>query len=159
TQLLHQWNATAMARPTQACVHDLVSERARRSPDAVAVVCQEESLTYSELDARANRLAHWLIARGGGREGRGAVLMERTPALLVAVLAIWKAGAAYVPLDRDAPPARNDAIAADADVRAVLGPGLPWEEMANQQPTAPTVAVAQSQLAYVLYTSGSTGAP
>jgi amino acid adenylation domain-containing protein len=159
TQLLHQWNATAMARPTKACVQDLVTERARRSPDAVAVVCQEESLTYGELDAQANRLAHCLIARGVGREDRVAVLMERTPDLLVAVLAIWKAGAAYVPLDLDAPAARNDAIAADADVRAILGPGLPWEAMAHQQPAAPAVEVRQSQLAYILYTSGSTGAP
>ena len=157
--LLQKWNATAMARPTNVCVHDRVTEHARRSPDAVAVICQERSRTYGELDAQANRLAHWLIGRGVGREDRVAVLMERTPDLLVAVLAIWKAGAAYVPLDFDAPAARNDAIAADAEVRAILGPGLPWEAMALAQPAAPAVEVGQSQLAYILYTSGSTGAP
>jgi amino acid adenylation domain-containing protein len=158
-ELLQQWNATAMARPTNACVHDRVTERARHSPDAVAVVCQESSLTYGELDAQANRLAHCLIGRGIGRDDRVAVVMERTPDLLVAVLGIWKAGAAYVPLDFDAPAARNDAIAADADVRAILGPGLPWDAMALAQPAAPAVEVEQSRLAYILYTSGSTGAP
>jgi amino acid adenylation domain-containing protein len=157
--LLHQWNATAMISPAKACVQDLVSERARHSPDAVAVVCQDATLSYGELDAQANRLARCLVARGVAREDRIAVLMGRTPDLLVAVLAIWKAGAAYVPLDLDAPAARNDAIAADADVRTILGPGLPWEAMARQPPTVPAVDVLQSQLAYILYTSGSTGAP
>ncbi|MFL6660993.1 MAG: non-ribosomal peptide synthetase [Rhizobacter sp.] len=159
TKLLEEWNATAMPWPSEVCIPARVAEHAGRAPDSPAVVCGRDSLSYGELDAQANRLAHHLIASGVGCEDRVAVLMERTPDLLVAVFAIWKAGAVYVPLDLDAPPARNAAIAATAEVRATLGPALPHEAMRRHEPTAPAVELRPSQLAYILYTSGSTGLP
>ncbi|MDV7887686.1 AMP-binding protein, partial [Pseudomonas aeruginosa] len=89
--------------PATPLVHQRVAERARMAPDAVAVIFDEEKLTYAELDSRANRLAHALIARGVGPEVRVAIAMQRSAEIMVAFLAVLKAGGAYVPLDIEYP--------------------------------------------------------
>ncbi|WP_158079309.1 AMP-binding protein, partial [Actinomadura sp. CNU-125] len=100
------WNDTARPVPPRT-LPELVEARVARAPDAVAVVSEGSALTYAELDARANRLAHELIARGAGPERRVGVALERSAELVVTLLAIVKAGAAYVPMDPSAPPDRT----------------------------------------------------
>ncbi|HEX6750599.1 MAG TPA: condensation domain-containing protein, partial [Longimicrobium sp.] len=97
--VLEEWNATDAAFPAGACVPELFEAQAARAPDAVAVRFEEESLTYGELNARANRLAHHLRALGVGPDARVGVCVERGPEMIAALLAILKAGGAYVPLD------------------------------------------------------------
>ncbi|MCE4573782.1 non-ribosomal peptide synthetase [Caballeronia sp. CLC5] len=173
--LLDTWNDTAAAFPDELCVHQLCEQQAARTPDAIALVFEGRSLTYAQLNVRANRLAHRLIALGVGPEARVALCMERRLELVVALLAILKAGAAYVPLDpaypgerlahmlRDATPAL---LIADAAGRAALGDtgGLSVLDPASFDDTAiednPHVAgLGPRNLAYVIYTSGSTGTP
>ncbi|HCL3691427.1 TPA: AMP-binding protein, partial [Pseudomonas aeruginosa] len=97
------WNRSDSGYPATPLVHQRVAERARMAPDAVAVIFDEEKLTYAELDSRANRLAHALIARGVGPEVRVAIAMQRSAEIMVAFLAVLKAGGAYVPLDIEYP--------------------------------------------------------
>jgi amino acid adenylation domain-containing protein len=148
--------------PLDRPLHAWIEDQARRFPDAVAVTFEAETLTYGELDRRANRLARHLLALGVGPEIRVAVLMERSTELVVALLAVLKAGGAYVPLDLAYPAERiafllEDSAAAvlltearlDADreqIEALSGKRLP-------------VVVEPEHIAYVIYTSGSTGRP
>ncbi|MFJ4284001.1 non-ribosomal peptide synthase/polyketide synthase [Streptomyces massasporeus] len=143
------------------------------SADAEAVACATGSLSYGELDARANRLAHRLIAAGVRPEDRVALLMERSPDLVAAVLAVLKAGGAYVPLDPRFPEARMRHILAEtgasvliADSAATAGPVADGTTVIEARPALaegpahePTVEVSPDQLAYVMFTSGSTGVP
>ncbi|MFB7358222.1 amino acid adenylation domain-containing protein [Streptomyces gardneri] len=151
----------------------------RRRPDAVAVVCEDRELTYAELNASANRLARLLAARGVGAEDVVGVALPRSPELVVALLAVMKAGAAYLPLDADHPRDRIAYMLSDAGARTVLTvrelagelPGAgdvthlllddpaTAEALAAQADTDPDVPVALDQAAYVIYTSGSTGRP
>ncbi|NIE84497.1 MULTISPECIES: non-ribosomal peptide synthetase, partial [unclassified Burkholderia] len=174
--LLRGWNATDTDFPHRQCIHALFEEQARLTPDAIAVVHQDEILSYRELDMRANRLAHRLIELGVRPDDRVANCVARTPAMIVGLLAILKAGAAYLPLDpayagerlayilADAEPAFVLADAAGRaalgeaalDSRTVLDPNLVPEASG----LAPVVAGLHSRhLAYVIYTSGSTGQP
>ncbi|MEV4949601.1 amino acid adenylation domain-containing protein [Streptomyces sp. NPDC053755] len=154
-------------------------ERVRLAPDAVALVCEDRELTYAELDAAANRLARLLLARGVAREDVVAVALPRSPELVIALLAVMKAGAAYLPLDADHPQDRIAYMLDDAGARTVLTtrelsdglPGTPGTarvlldepsvaaECADLAPTGPGVPVVLDQAAYVIYTSGSTGRP
>ncbi|MEV3988477.1 amino acid adenylation domain-containing protein [Streptomyces sp. NPDC049837] len=151
----------------------------RRSPDAVALVCEERELSYAELNAAANRLARLLIARGVGAEDVVAVAVPRSPELVVSLLAVMKAGAAYLPLDADHPQDRIAYMLSDAGARTVVT----TRDLAGELPEAPGVAhillddpavaaesaaldgsdpglpIALDQAAYVIYTSGSTGRP
>ncbi|MFJ5778938.1 amino acid adenylation domain-containing protein [Streptomyces sp. NPDC093094] len=151
----------------------------RRSPDAVALVCEERELTYTELNAAANRLARLLVSRGTRAEDIVAVALPRSPELVVALLAVMKAGAAYLPLDADHPRDRLAHMLSDAGARTVIT----VRELAGTLPPAPGltplvlddpatadasaafdgtdlgVPVALHQAAYVIYTSGSTGRP
>ncbi|MEU5741197.1 amino acid adenylation domain-containing protein, partial [Streptomyces tendae] len=137
-----------------------VARQVRATPDALAVVAEEESLTYRELDARSNRLAHWLIDRGARPESLVAVTLPRTVDLVVALLAVLKSGAAYVPVDPDHPQARIDHILSDARPVLVLDAALLAEAAsAGHVESAPAVRVAPDSIAYVIYTSGSTGTP
>ncbi|MEF9887148.1 amino acid adenylation domain-containing protein [Streptomyces sp. P9-A4] len=160
-------------------VHVLLTERARRTPDAPAVTFGAETLTYAELDARADALAHRLIAAAPGPRPAVGVLLERGPLLIVAALAALKSGAAYVPLDPALPEARIAMMLADSgacalitdsslgDSASVVGAraaGLPvvvadahGEEA--HVPGAPGVPVAADDLMYIMFTSGSTGRP
>jgi amino acid adenylation domain-containing protein len=176
TQVLEAWNATAAVLP-RACVHELFAGQAAHTPGAVAVVAGDETVTYAELERRANRLAHLLRGRGAGPETRVGVCLERGIPAVVALLAVLKAGGAYVPVAPSDPAERLREIFADAGVRLVLselavGAHLPdaveplWldapetaAELAAMPETAPVVPSDPAQLAYVIYTSGSTGRP
>ncbi|MFG2053058.1 amino acid adenylation domain-containing protein [Micromonospora sp. NPDC048930] len=152
------------------CLHRMVAAQAARTPDAEAVRHADRTLSYRELDAAANRLARVLLARGITREDRVGVCLPRTPDLVVALLAVLKAGACYVPLDPAYPPARVAFMTADSAVRLVLTRA----DLADRFPdlavpvdrldpggdgTDPAVAATPTDLAYVIYTSGSTGRP
>ena len=173
-QILVAAKATRLELPPVTAA-SLVEEQARRKPDAPAVVFDGTTLSYRELDRRANRLARLLVSRGVSVESRVGVCLERSAELPVALLAIWKAGGAYVPLDPSYPPERLALLARDAGVRlAVTSSALEGrvptgvETMAldrlgrvlRRESSEPLVSGAGADsLAYVLYTSGSTGAP
>jgi amino acid adenylation domain-containing protein len=172
--VLEAFNRTAAELPDR-CLHALFEERADRAPGAVAVLSGEESITYGELEARANRLAHRLAALGVGPEVRVGICLERGPDVVVALLAVLKAGGAYVPLDPTHPPERlawmvDDARAALVIAREAVRPLLPEgvpvlgldrdaaavERASSERPERGT---DPANLAYVIYTSGSTGVP
>jgi natural product biosynthesis luciferase-like monooxygenase protein len=160
----------------EGCVHHAIEAQARATPDAVAVVFRDRELSYRELDARANRLAHRLLALGVGPETRVAVCLERSLELPVALLATHKAGGAYVPLDPRYPPERlafmlEDSGAAVLVSEKALAPRLAPERVRTVFLDADGAAIAGepasrcdggasgSHLAYLIYTSGSTGRP
>ncbi|HEX2081202.1 MAG TPA: amino acid adenylation domain-containing protein, partial [Longimicrobium sp.] len=173
------WNRTEAPYPGESCVHELFEAQVDRAPEAVAAVCGDESLTYAELNARANRLAHHLRALGVGPDGRVAICVERSPEMVVGVLGVLKAGGAWVPLDpaypverlrhmlADSAPAvvltQTSIVAAqeelfagiEAEVLVLDAPA--WEEQAATNPER--AGLTSRHLAYVIYTSGSTGTP
>ncbi|MFI7344367.1 amino acid adenylation domain-containing protein [Streptomyces sp. NPDC050085] len=153
--------ANDTAEPTlEPGLVETVARQAQATPDAAAVIGEEKSLTYGELDARANRLAHWLIGRGVRPESLVAVSLPRSVDLVVALLAVQKAGAAYIPIDPDHPQSRIDYILEDAAPVLVLDAGtLAGAELSAQPDTAPDVVIRPDSTAYVIYTSGSTGRP
>jgi amino acid adenylation domain-containing protein len=174
-QLLVGWNQTAAPYPSQ-CLHELVSARAAETPDRVAVVCGDEQLTFAELDARSNQLAHHLIGLGVVSEQLVAIAVERSAEMLVGLLGIMKAGGVYVPVDPAYPAERVSFMLENSQARVVvtqerLVADLPldgvnvvcldrdWPQIATLATDAPGVEVAAAQLAYVIYTSGSTGQP
>ncbi|MGW0809523.1 amino acid adenylation domain-containing protein [Nonomuraea sp. NPDC002799] len=177
TDLVRPPVATAPAGP---CLHERFADQVRRAPAAIAVTSGGEHLTYAELDARANRLAHRLRADGAGPEDLVGICLSRGPDLIVALLAVLKAGAAYLPLDPDQPAERLGFLLRDAGARLVVteraltgrleeaDAGLrpivlddPAEraDLAARPDVCPRTAVAPGNLAYVIYTSGSTGRP
>jgi amino acid adenylation domain-containing protein/non-ribosomal peptide synthase protein (TIGR01720 family) len=160
-QLLVEWNDTAGSAPARsrgALLHDLIAAQAARTPDVAAAVFHGETLTYAELDARADRLAQRLRRLGCAPESRVGVARERSLDLVVALLGVLKAGAAYVPLDPDYPRERLAFVLADAAPQVLIteaGEALAGDGGAP----VPRDAGDVRQLAYVLYTSGSTGRP
>jgi amino acid adenylation domain-containing protein len=176
-QILDAWNATEAPYPAEATVPALFAAQAARTPDAVAISDEHTRLTYAALERRANQLAHYLRARGVGPEVPVAVCLERSVEAMVAILGILKAGGAYLPLDPAAPAARLRFVLADAGAsiavtRAALGRRTDLGTVADvvcldadaEAITAapgepPDLALASDTLAYVLYTSGSTGQP
>ncbi|MEV7771732.1 amino acid adenylation domain-containing protein [Kitasatospora sp. NPDC086791] len=175
-QLLTGWNDTAVDHDTAPPVHRLFAEQARRSPAAVAVGAAQRQLSYAELDERANRLAHHLVALGVDPGALVVLAMERGPLLPVAMLAVLKAGGAYVPLAPDLPAERVRLVAEDTGAPVLLTTSatagrLPatgatvveldraWPEIERRPAVEPEVRVAPQDLAYVIYTSGSTGVP
>ena len=174
-RLLYRWNATGAPVP-DLCVHELFERQAAASPEAVAVVHGDRRLSYRELDRRSNQVAHHLRRLGVGRETLVGVCMERVPELVVALIAVWKAGGAYVPLDPAYPPERLAFMVGDAGARVLLtqeklralfpaaGDGLvcldtDWPAIAKESAKPPAAGALPSNLAYVMYTSGSTGQP
>ena len=127
---LAAWNRTDAAYPVGECIHDLFEAQAARTPDAEAVVAGEQRLTYAELNRRANRLLSHLRGMGVGPEMLVGLYLERTPDLLVGVLAVLKAGGAYVPLDPAYPGERVAAVVEDAG----LGVILTLDALANDLP-------------------------
>ncbi len=175
-QILEQWNATAAPYPRDRCVHQLFEDQAASRPDAVAVVCGGRVLTYGELNARANRLAHFLRARGVGDETLVGLCMDRSPDLIVGLLGILKAGGAYVPLDPTFPRDRLAFILEDAAAKVLVTQEALLAALPEQLATTVCLdrdadavaaesaeglvdAASAERLAYVIYTSGSTGKP
>ncbi|WP_282796715.1 amino acid adenylation domain-containing protein [Streptomyces sp. CC224B] len=137
-----------------------VRERVRAAPEALAVIGEEESLTYRELDARSSRLAHWLVDRGVRAQARVAVCLPRTAGLVVALLAVLKAGGAAVPIDPDDPRSRVDRVLEHADPVLVLdADALADADCSGYPDTAPEVSVRPENTQYVIYVSGPTGEP
>ncbi|WP_171163459.1 non-ribosomal peptide synthetase [Streptomyces sp. I05A-00742] len=177
-RVLEEWNATSHPFP-DATLGDLFGRQVARAPGATALVADGERLTYTELDARANRLSRLLAARGAAPETLVAIALHRTADMVVAVLAVLKTGAAYLPLDPDYPAERTAAVRRDARPALLVttsdvglpaaGPGAPLvlddpavrAELAAQDPGSPPDGPRATPLspAYVIYTSGSTGAP
>ncbi|MEA2148108.1 MAG: hypothetical protein QOG59_3695, partial [Solirubrobacteraceae bacterium] len=174
-QLIVEWNATWADYP-HVCLHQRFGEQARRTPEAVAVQCGEETLTYAELDRRSNQLAHRLIELGVSTEVLVGICVERGPAMLVGLLGIMKAGGAYVPIDPTYPIERQEFMLGNSQApvvvtqEALLG-SLPlagievvcldrdWPVVAELPSGPPAASADPEQLAYVIYTSGSTGQP
>ncbi|SDY56872.1 amino acid adenylation domain-containing protein [Lysobacter sp. yr284] len=163
----------AAAAPSLA---DRFDAQAARSPDAVALVCEDERVTYAELQARANELARWLQQAGIGPGSIVGLCLERSPLLVVATLAVLRAGAAYLPIDPRTPQARIEFMLEDCGARLLLTqaelcahaqpPGREvlrldreWERVRREAAAAPPRGFAAGALAYVIYTSGSTGQP
>src|SRR5690606_24658614 len=183
-RVLVDWNQTERSYPADATLPSLVEAQAQRTPDAVAIVCGEETLTYGELDRRANRLAHRLRSHGVGRNALVAIYTERSIDHVVATLAVLKAGGAWVPIDPDYPPDRvrfmlEDSGAPVVFVHAATADSLPAtetgtvcidldatspEEVHGAAPdpvldSPPPRDLSPDDLAYVIYTSGTTGRP
>jgi amino acid adenylation domain-containing protein len=170
------WNAGAEVFPPTETLHGLFAARAARSPEAVAAVCEDASLTYAELDAGANRLARFLVGLGVRPGDLVGLCLERSLDLVTAVLGVLKAGAAYLPLDPSHPKERLAFALEDSRVAVLLtqeslGDVLPpasarvvrldtdREEIARQSPESLDAGVTPGFPAYVIYTSGSTGRP
>ncbi len=173
--ILRGWNDTARAIPS-ATLPELFAAQVARTPDAIAAVHEDERLTYAELDARANQLAHHLRALGVGPEVVVGLCVERSPAMLVGLVGILKAGGAYLPLDPGYPAERLAFMLADAGApvlvtQSALVDRLPVHgarivrldadapTIAAQPSSAPALALDPHNPAYVIYTSGSTGTP
>ncbi len=176
TQLLLEWNDTRADYPKHLCLHQLVEAQAEQTPDATALVYERNRLTYRELNARANQLAHHLRRRGIGPDALVGICMERSIEMVVGLLGIIKAGGAYLPLDPDYPKDRLRIILEDSRVPILLTQHglltrLPasrlqllcldtgWEELAGEMSSNPECVTRPENLAYVIYTSGSTGRP
>ncbi|WP_437966994.1 amino acid adenylation domain-containing protein [Sorangium sp. So ce260] len=175
-RVVTEWNATERAYPGERLVHELFEAQAERTPDATAVIFDERRLSYRELDARANQVAHALRRRGVGPDVLVAIAAERSVELVVALLATLKAGGAYVPIDPDYPAERIAFMLDDAAASVLLSQ---WPVASRLPPhraevlcldadrakidrepaTNPAVAVSPDNLAYTIYTSGSTGRP
>ncbi len=173
-QLLVEWNRTESDYPRAEPLAQLIEAQVARTPEAVAVVYGDEALTYAELDASANQLAHELRARGVGPDRLVGICIERSLDLVVGLLAIIKAGGAYLPLDPFLPAERLRTMLEDSGTTLVLTqdslratlPAFAGSPCSVDDPSwrsrprdNPSVAVAPEQLAYVIYTSGSTGKP
>ena len=174
--LLVDWNDTFVEYPQQECIHQLFEAQVKRTPDAIAVVFESEQLTYCELNARANQLAHYLCSLGVGPEVLVGICVERSLSMVIGLLGILKAGGAYVPLDPGYPQERLAFMLENAQMPVLLTQQrlvtvLPqtqsqvvyldagWEKIAKQRTDNPINKVITENLAYVIYTSGSTGRP
>src|SRR6185369_15833229 len=174
-QLLIDWNQTSVPVPA-SCLHELFEAQVERTPNAVAVLFEEQQLSYSELNRRANQIAHFLRRAGVGAESRVGVLMERSAEMLIGMLGILKAGGAYVPLDPNYPQERLSFMLEDAQTKVLLTQerlcdraaewqaeiicfDSDWELIAAESSDDPMPINVPDNLAYLIYTSGSTGRP
>jgi len=186
-QLLVEWNDTQVDYPKELCIHQLFEAQVELNANSIAVIFENEQLTYQELNSRSNQLAHYLQKLGVGSEVRVGICVERSLDMVVGLLGILKAGAAYVPLDPAYPLERLSFMIEDAQVPVLLTQEklikrLPdsltgtqpdeliqnpivvcldknWETIAQESQENPTSGVTADNLAYVIYTSGSTGKP
>ncbi|MBS9444388.1 non-ribosomal peptide synthetase, partial [Photorhabdus heterorhabditis] len=176
TLLLETWNATETTYPDRLCVHQLFEQQVEKTPDATALVHEAQTFSYAQLNARANQLAHQLIALGVEPDQRVAICVSRSPAMVVGILAVLKAGGAYVPLDPAYPGERLAHILTDAAPAILLADSAGCDALGEtaltglivldpnsrpEQPDSnpPISALTAGHLAYVIYTSGSTGVP
>ncbi|HEU5415969.1 MAG TPA: amino acid adenylation domain-containing protein, partial [Candidatus Angelobacter sp.] len=175
-QVLVEWNQTSEDLGQPRCIHELFAEQAGKTPAAIAVVGENEQLTYQELDERANRLAHYLLLQGVRPETPVGICLDRSPALIATILGVLKAGGAYLPLDSGYPPDRLAQMLENARAPFVITEqrlinrlpsgwyqaiclDLESEQIASQSGEAPASGSDPANLAYVIYTSGSTGEP
>jgi amino acid adenylation domain-containing protein len=175
-QLLVEWNDTAAEYPTDKCIHQLFESQVERTPDAVAVVFENQQLTYRELNQQANQLAHYLQTLGVRPEVLVGICVERSLEMVVGLLGILKAGGAYVPLDPHYPQERLSYMLEDAQVSVILTQqhlleklqqhqtqlvylDTDWRLISQLNQDHPLTAIQTTNLAYVIYTSGSTGQP
>ncbi len=175
-KIVYEWNATQHEYDREITLHELISARARQSPDNIAVIYEENSLTYAELEWRSNQLANHLVRLGVSLESLVGLYMQRSVEMVIAILGVLKAGGAYVPIDPDLPTARIQLMLDDAQTQILLTQehllenvasdhceivclDRDWPTIAREASQAPSVAVRSHNLAYVIYTSGSTGKP
>jgi non-ribosomal peptide synthetase component F len=181
-RVVQEWNDTGHEFPDNCCIHAFFEQQVARTPEAVAMVFADRQLSYAELNERANRLAHYLIGQGIKPDTPVALCLERSPEMMVAILATVKAGGAYMPLDPAFPEARLAAILADSEPPVILTQkhltgSLPdaagaevvcldnedWlaslADYPTDNPDAQKLGLNARHLAYVIYTSGSTGKP
>ncbi|MGA9377367.1 MAG: amino acid adenylation domain-containing protein, partial [Phormidium sp.] len=176
-QLLIEWNNTQVDYPLNKCLHQLFEEQCLKTPEALAVVYESQQLTYSELNNRANQLAHYLRSLGVGANVLVGICVERSLEMVIGLLGILKAGGAYVPLDSEYPTERLQFMLEDSSVATLLTQQqlrdkLPehqaklvcldsdWEQIQQWKSENPiAVGVKPENLAYIIYTSGSTGQP
>jgi len=174
-EVVYDWNNTAVEFPA-LCTHRLFEQQVTKYPDAVAVVFNDQQLSYRELNQRANQIAHYLQRHGVGPESLVGVCLQRSPDMVAALLGVWKAGGAYVPLDPSYPQERLSFMVRDAAVQVLLtekscahlfSPAhsntvcldSDWPLIAREDGSNCDSAATPSDLAYVMYTSGSTGLP
>jgi amino acid adenylation domain-containing protein len=180
-QIVYEWNRTQTEYPKDMCIHELFEAQVARTPEAVAVVFGDERVSYDKLNRWANRLAHYLRKKGIEPETRVGICMERSVEMVVGVLAVLKAGGAYLPLDPKYPEERLQYMVKDsgpaivlaqkntADLARRIGNGIRVMELggeaeesegeAETDPERASVGLTPEHLAYVIYTSGSTGVP
>ena len=175
-QLLIEWNHTQADYPRDRCIHQLFEEQVKRTPNAVAVVFEQQQLTYWELNSRANQLAHYLKTLGVGSDVPVGICVERSLEMVVGLLGILKAGGAYIPLDPAYPKERLAYMLSDSQLPVLLTHQdlvsvLPqhqakvicldtdWKNIAEENDENPLSGVTVENRAYIIYTSGSTGKP
>jgi amino acid adenylation domain-containing protein len=175
-QLLVNWNNTQVEYPQDKCLHQLFEVQVEKTPDAIAVVFENQHLTYDELNKRANQLAHYLQYLGVKPEVLIGICVERSIQMVVGLLGILKAGGAYVPLDPTYPQERLSYMLADSGVEVLLTQqslleslashnalmvclDIDWQAIEQHNQDNLDVGVSSDNLAYVIYTSGSTGVP
>lgn len=171
-KLLSEWTRTEADYPRDVCVHELFEAQAKKTPERVALACGERTMTYGELNAQANRLARTLRDNGVAAESVVGVMTERSFAMMIGILAVLKAGGAYLPIDPGFPEERKRFMLEDSGARVLLVPsgeaetakGMPVptlaiDERAEGESSNLSRVSVPSDLAYILYTSGSTGKP
>jgi amino acid adenylation domain-containing protein/thioester reductase-like protein len=175
-QILVEWNDTFIEYPDSKCIHQLFEEQVARTPQDIAVVFEEEEFTYQQLNSWANKIAHYLQSLGVRPEVLVAICLERSLEMVIGLLAVLKAGGAYLPLDPNYPSLRLAHMLDDSQVsvlltRETLREFLPengakvvcldtdFEDIYSQSEDNPVSGVKPENLAYVIYTSGSTGKP
>lgn len=175
-QLLVEWNDTGSDYPAEKSVQKLFEDQVDASPGSVALLFGGQQMTYQELNARANQLAHYLKKKRVGPETRVGICIERSPEMIIGLLGIMKAGGAYVPLDPGYPQARRKFMLEDAELPLLLTQQALrgsfdgqlaeilcldelFEQIAMESPVNPSIETTANSLAYVMYTSGSTGRP
>jgi amino acid adenylation domain-containing protein/FkbM family methyltransferase len=175
-QLMAEWAHTSVDYRRSEILPELFEQQARRTREEIALVFEDQKLTYDELNRRANKLAHWLQAQGVGADTVVGVLLERSVEMVVGLLGILKAGAAYMPLDPAYPQDRLSFMVNDARSRLILTErrfsdfaaldgtevfclDSDWEMLSGQSEDDPARSISPDNLAYVIYTSGSTGKP
>jgi len=175
-RMLFEWNNTQVNYSEEHCVHHLFENQCESTPNTIAIVAGNNSLSYQELNSRANQVAHYLIELGVGTETLVGVGMGRSLDMLVVLLGILKAGGTYVPLDLSIPPERLAFILKDTKISVLLAsrgfstqssstslrvihPEIEWQEISKRSKQNLNTPVTGSNLVYVIYTSGSTGSP
>ncbi len=173
---LVEWNSTAADYPHDRCVHELFEEQAARTPDAIAVEAEDGTLTYLELNTKANQLANYLRSTGVENESLVGLCVERSVDMMIGLLGIMKSGAAYVPIDPAFPAERVNAMLEDSGLQTIVTQAhlafdlrdkveqvicidIEWDKVAACGNIKPEIDTASDRLAYILYTSGSTGKP